>query len=154
MKKTSLFLDKQLHTIFTRGKQQALLIAQLVKNPPAMQETPVQFLGREDSLEKGQDARSSILRLPCLWNSPGQNTRVDSRSLLQGIFPTQGLNPGLPHCRQILYQLSHQGSPRILEQVAYPFSRDSSQPRNQRVKWVLIVKGYSVQHCMRETCQQ
>ena len=49
------------------------------------------------------------------WNSPGQNTGVGSRSLLQGIFPTQGLNPGLLHCRQILYQLSHQGSPRILE---------------------------------------
>ena len=45
------------------------------------------------------------------WNSPGQNTGVGSRSLLQGIFPTQGSNPGFPHCRQILYQLSHQGSP-------------------------------------------
>ena len=44
-------------------------------------------------------------------NSPGQNTGVGSLSLLQGSFPTQGLNPGLPHCRQILYQLSHQGSP-------------------------------------------
>ena len=42
------------------------------------------------------------------WNSPGQNTGVGSFSLLQGIFPTQGSNPGLPHCRQILYQLSHQ----------------------------------------------
>ena len=41
------------------------------------------------------------------WNSPGQNTGVDSLSLLQGIFPTQGSNLGLPHCRQILYQLSH-----------------------------------------------
>ena len=45
-------------------------------------------------------------------------------------MPTQGSNPGLPHCRQILYQLSHQGSPRILEWVAYPFSRGSFQPRN------------------------
>ena len=44
---------------------------------------------------------------PC--NSPGQNTGVGSFSLLQGIFPAQGSNPGLPHCRQILYQLSHQG---------------------------------------------
>ena len=42
-----------------------------------------------------------------LWNSPGQNTGVGSRSLFQGIFPTQGLNPGLLHCRWILYQLSH-----------------------------------------------
>jgi len=44
------------------------------------------------------------------WNCPGQNTGVGSRSLLQGISSTQGLNPGLPHCRRILYQLSHQGS--------------------------------------------
>ena len=43
-------------------------------------------------------------------NSPGQNTGVGSRSLLQGIFTTQGSNPGLPHCRKILYQLSHQGN--------------------------------------------
>ena len=41
------------------------------------------------------------------WNSPGQNTAVGNLSLLQGIFPTQGLNPGLPHYRQIIYQLSH-----------------------------------------------
>ena len=44
-----------------------------------------------------------------LWNSPGQNTGVGSLSLLQGIFPTQGSNPGLQHCRWILYQLSHSG---------------------------------------------
>ena len=64
------------------------------------------------------------------WNSPGQNTGVGSCSLLQGIFPTQRLNSGFPHCRWILYQLSHKGSPRILEWVAYPFSSGSSQPRN------------------------
>ena len=65
------------------------------------------------------------------WNSPGQNTGVGSLSLLQGIFPTQGSNPGLPHCREILYQLNHKGSPRILEWVAYPFSTGSSRPRNR-----------------------
>ena len=64
------------------------------------------------------------------WNSPGQNTGVGSLSLLQRIFPTQGSNPGLPHCRQILYQLSYKGSLRILEWIASPFSRESSQPRN------------------------
>jgi len=53
---------------------------------------------------------------------------VGSLSLLQGIFLTQGSNLGLPHCRRILYQLSHKGSPRILEQVAYPFSSRSSDP--------------------------
>ena len=49
-------------------------------------------------------------RLYSPWNSPGQNTGVGSLSLLQGIFPTQGSNPGLPHRRRILYQLSYQGS--------------------------------------------
>ena len=44
-------------------------------------------------------------------DSPGKNTGVGCHALLQGIFPTQGSNPGLPHCRQILYQLSYQGSP-------------------------------------------
>ena len=51
------------------------------------------------------------------WNSPGQNTGVGNLSLLQGIFPTQGLKPGLPHCRQILYQLSHKGSPEAISSV-------------------------------------
>ena len=65
------------------------------------------------------------------WNSPGQNTGVGSHSFLQGIFPVQGLNPGLPHWRWILYQLSHKGSPRILQWVAYPFFRGTSWPKNQ-----------------------
>ena len=64
-------------------------------------------------------------------NSPGQNTGADSCSFLQWIFPIQGLNPGLLHCRWIVYQLSHKGNPRILEWVVYPFSSGSSQPRNQ-----------------------
>ena len=48
--------------------------------------------------------------LLCPWDSPGKNTGVGSQSLLQGIFQTQGSNPGLLHCRQLLYHLSHQGS--------------------------------------------
>ena len=64
------------------------------------------------------------------WYSLGQNTGVGSLSLLQGIFPTQGSKPSLPHCRQILYQLSHKGSSRTPEGVAYCFSRGSSWPRN------------------------
>ena len=63
------------------------------------------------------------------WNSPGQNTGVGSLSLLQEIFPTQGSNPGFPHCRWILYQLSNKRSLRILEWVAYPFSSRPSRPR-------------------------
>ena len=54
------------------------------------------------------------------WNSPGQNTGVGSLSLLQGIFPTQGSNPGLLHCRRILYQLSHKGSPYIVKAIVFP----------------------------------
>ena len=50
-----------------------------------------------------------------LWNSLGQHTGMGTLSLLQGIFPTEGWNPGLPHCRWILYQVSQEGSPRILE---------------------------------------
>ena len=62
-------------------------------------------------------------RLYSRWNSPDQNTGVGGLSLLQGIFPTQGLNPGHPYCRQNLYQLSHQGSPRILEWAVHPFQQ-------------------------------
>ena len=82
-------------------------------------------------------------------NSPGQNAGVGSLFFLQGIFPTQGSNPGLSHCRQILYQLSHQESPRILELVAYPFSRGSSQPRN-RTKVSCIVSGFFTIWATRE----
>ena len=61
-------------------------------------------------------------RLLCPWDSPGKNSGVGCRALLQGM---EGSNPGLPYCRRVLYQLSHQGSPRILEWVSYPFSRGS-----------------------------
>ena len=54
-----------------------------------------------------------LARLLCPWNSPGKSTGVGSHSLLQGLVPTQGSNPGLTHCRQILYKLSHQGSPLL-----------------------------------------
>ena len=61
-------------------------------------------------------------------DSPGKKTGVGCHALLQGIFLNQGSNPGLPHCRQTLYYLSHQGSPRILEWVACTLSRGSSDP--------------------------
>ena len=90
----------------------------MVKCLSTMWETQIQSLGWEDLLEKEMATHSSILawkipwteepgRLLCPWNSPGKNTEVGCHSLLQGIFPTQGLNLGLPHCRQILYQLSY-----------------------------------------------
>ena len=107
------------------------------------------------------------------WNSPGQNTGVDSLSLLQGVFPIQGLNSGLPLCRWILYQLSHQGSPRILEWAGYPFSRGSSWPRNKyvlkngmddhnidptfsaRLQWnmlTFLIWFFTSQHCWTMCC--
>ena len=83
------------------------------------------------------------------WKSPGQNTGVGSLSFLQRIFPIQGLNPGLPHCRWILYQLSRQGSPKILQWVTYPFSIGSSWPRNQpRVS--CIAGGFFISWATRE----
>ena len=53
-------------------------------------------------------------KLLCPWDSAGKNTRVGCHALLQGIFLNQGLNLGLPHCRQILYCLNHLGSPLFL----------------------------------------
>ena len=77
------------------------------------------------------------------WNSSGQNTGVGSLSFLQGIFPTKGSNPGLSHCGQILYQLSHKGSPRRLEWVVYPFSSRSSWPSN-RTRVSCIAGGFFI----------
>ena len=76
------------------------------------------------------------------WNSLGQNTGVSSRSLLQGIFPMQGLNPGLPHCRGICYRLSHQGEISLLPQVfldfllflqIWPWNTEWSRTKTNRV---------------------
>ena len=61
-------------------------------------------------------------------DSSGKNTGVGCHALLQGIFSTQGSNPGLPHCRRILYHLTHQGSPRILQWVAIPSPGDLPYP--------------------------
>ena len=68
------------------------------------------------------------------------------------LFPPQGLNPGRPHCRRILYQLSYKGSPGTLEWVAYPFSRGSSRPRN----WTgvsHIAGGFFTNWAIREACE-
>ena len=60
-------------------------------------------------------------RLYSSWISPSQNNGVDSLSFLQGISPTQESNWGLLHCRQILYQLSYQGSPDTIFKGYFPF---------------------------------
>ena len=84
------------------------------------------------------------------WYSPSQTTGVSSLSLFQVIFPTQGLKPGLPHYRWILYWLNHKGSPRILEWVTYPFSSGSSQPRN-RTRVSCIAGRFFTNWSIRET---
>ena len=67
------------------------------------------------------------------WNSPGQNTRAGSLSLLGGIFQTQGSNPGLPYCRRILYQLSHKGSPQLGEE------HGSEEGPLHEPEWVAVI---------------
>ena len=85
------------------------------KNKTKQNKTKTSCNVGDTSESESRSVLSGSLRPHGLYSSPkfpGQNTGVSSLSLLQGIFPTQGLNPGLPHCRQILYQLSHKGSPR------------------------------------------
>ena len=78
------------------------------------------------SVDKNAYQKGSLL----LMNSLAQNTGVGSLSLLQGIFPTQGSNPGLLHCRQILYQLSYQGSLLLISNILMPLASVSSS-----IKW-------------------
>ena len=75
----------------------------------------------------------------CPWNSPGQDAGVGSLSLLQGISPTQGLNPGLPHCRWILYQLSHQGTALWL--IFWVFFPDSKPVFQKPCSSLFIIYG-------------
>ena len=84
------------------------------------------------------------------WNSPGQNTGVGSLSLLQGIFPVQGLNPGFLQCRKILYQLSPKRSPRILKWVACPFCSGSACPTQESNQGLLMAGGFITSWAIRE----
>ena len=77
------------------------------------------------------------------WNSLGQNTGVGSLSLLQGIFPTQRLNPGLPHCTWILYQLSHQGSfQECLSLLQWIFLTQKLKRSLLHCRWILYQLSY------------
>ena len=82
-----------------------------VKTPSSTSSCAVLDLVMSDSLQPHGLYRPRLL---CSWDSPGKNTGMGCHALLQGIFPTPGLNPGLLHCRWILYQLSYQGSPNLL----------------------------------------
>ena len=74
-------------------------------------EKKVKLIESQSCLNSFQPHGLQPTRLLCPWDSPSKNTRVGSPSLLQGIFLTQGSNPGLLHCKHMLYCLSHQGSP-------------------------------------------
>ena len=75
------------------------------------------------------------------WNSPSQNTGVGGLSLLQTIFPTQGSNPGLPHCRQIIYQLIYQGSPTISQSLLKLMPIESVMPSNHLVSYMIVISN-------------
>ena len=68
------------------------------------------------------------IRLLCPWNLSVKNTGVSSYSLLQGIFPIQGSNPGFLHCRQILYHLSHQGNLQDRDPKIWPDRNENYTP--------------------------
>ena len=106
------------------------------------------------------------------WDSPGKNTGVGCHFLLQGIFPIQGLNPGLPHCRQMLYGLSHQESPLRsfrydLNQIPYDYTvevrnRFKGQDLIDRVSdelWMEVrdivqETGIKTKKCMEKKCME
>ena len=100
-------------TLFWSPNTKALyrpLVHSGLENPKCIEWGFVIWKGKWKSLSRVQ--LSATMYSP--WNSPGQNTGVGSLSLLQGIFPSQGLNPSLPHCGWVLYQLCYQGSPFVI----------------------------------------
>ena len=93
------------------------ILWQLILSPTQVSRTSPQGNSKPSYLLKWSESHSVVsdsFQSPGVyspWSTPGQNTGVGSHSRLQGSFPTQGSNPGLPHCRRILYQLSHKESP-------------------------------------------
>ena len=147
-----------------------------------MQGTPVWSLVRDDPVCRGATkpvttTTESVFQSPCQcqsesrsavsdslephglyspWNSLGQNTGLGSHSLLQAIFSTQGSNPGLPHCRWILYQLSHNGKPKntgmgSLSLLRSPWAATKA-PALKLLKWGHIepVLHNKKTHCIEE----
>ena len=88
-------------------------------------------------------------RLFCPWDSPGKNTGMGCHSLLQGIFPTQGLNLGLLNYRQILYHLSHQGSPKQALGGSFKLLRTSVFSSANGVCQYLVGAGFGVENSIR-----
>ncbi|CAI9153432.1 unnamed protein product [Rangifer tarandus platyrhynchus] len=114
-----------------------------VKSGPLIYDCFMKSLSQNEfqySLGKNTGA---VFFLPTEPQGKPKNAGAGSLSLLQGIFPTQESNQGLLHCGRILHQLSHKGSPGMLERAACPFSRGSSQPRN-RTRVSCIVGGFFI----------
>ena len=84
---------------------------------------------QSESHSVGPDSASPWTIQYSSWNSPGQNSGVGSLSLLQGIFPTQGLNPGLSHGRKILYQPSHKTNSKLAYRQTYVCEKSLSPVR-------------------------
>ena len=93
------------------------------------------------------------LRLLRPWDFPGKSTGVDCHFLLHGIFPSQGLNPGLLHCRQTLYPLSHQGSP-ILSKIIHKYQKRVVWifPKHLNMKVKVLVAQSSLTICNPMNC--
>ena len=93
------------------------------------------------------------------WNSPGQNTGVGSLSFLQGIFPTQGSNPGLPHCRQILLPAEPQGEPKntgvgSLSLFQWILPIQESNWGLLHCRWILYQLSYQGSHAKHDGSQK
>ena len=108
----------------TRNKPNAEMLRFIAKKSDSLKVT----VSGEVKVKVAQSCPTFCDSMDCPWNCPAQSTGVGSLSLLQRIFPTQGSNPGPPHCRRILHQLSHKVSPRILEWVGYPSPTDLPDP--------------------------
>ena len=91
-------------------------------------------------------------RLLCPWDSPGKNSGVGCHFLLEGIFPTHGLNPGLLHCRWTLYCLCHQGSPRLSHLIVNVYGT-LHDLRNRASQETLVVKRSTWPHRRHKTHQ-
>ena len=98
------------------------------------------------SFHHSQSLPSGSFHKPLFLIGCGQNENHNHKKLIK---LTQGSNTGLSHCKWIIYQLSHKGSPRIFKWVAYPFSRGSSQPRNQ-TRVSCIAGGFFTSWAIRE----
>ena len=77
-----------------------------------------------------------LVRLLCAWNSPGKITRVGCHFLLQSVFLTQGLNPGLLHCRWIIYHLNYQGYNYCCQMASWLARQTSILGRWKPKEWV------------------